>query len=568
MKSLKLSLERIQISATSAFLGRNILLKNLISFNGKKFLVIWDRQSDARIIQFTDSLLPEKTTPISRSNGSIIRDIAVMELDGNISIFLLTKTAVEHYVWNNSIGQCRLSSVYELQNILNPVEIVVMNSRQLAKGSIFVLDSKGSLFQMLLVGGSTVISDANRVQGTTSVASLSLFPLGEEQKENILVLQKEVPKNVALASVVDLFSSGTLRLTPADPAPALTGGFEFLSSNFLLAFASSMSGPSNNVASGLDAKSTARTRIAGGPLLQSPAPTDSLLAALSKNSNSGEFQHVLPGTSLQEALHVPSSVERRLFESLRPQTQPNTPGPAPPSAESSTSIVEINVARSVNVSTSGDTAFTAGLFSLHRLAEPSPSDLSATKTSAPAKADSRSVIALLTVFQKEYQSLGHPATTNQRLAAFREKHGLAADSLPELSSLAAEKRELHETLNAYRTVKVLCPEGRDDLLSHPFDLMAAQEVASLRFLLVLGQSRSARCVSVLLDLHQAPINSGCLELNPLEVFSLPFSSPEVPSLSLSFLSPLLTSPLCLVVLLPRPATARPTRPRSPLRGRR
>lgn len=269
-----------------------------------------------------------------------------------LNIFVLTKSCIEQYSFHTDRPEnCHLVQAISLEaSIVSPTEIHVIDSLSYQQRLLLLLDSKGNLFRLSLWKKEVVVqrkgkltsappnttrtteegsNDSNtlsitqkdkvHLSGDHRLLKLNLFPNHFFEKQTAAYLLQDCGEHLNILSSHEIFPSRYSKSRPGmnDKRPKKLDGVTansmtkeiIATSHVIIQFQQIQ--PSHN-----NPQIPSSTTPGSHSSLKDP-----LIASVTSLFPSKEgFAHVLPGMSLHDALHVPTSQEVHFFSALTKNT--------------------------------------------------------------------------------------------------------------------------------------------------------------------------------------------------------------------------------------------------------
>jgi hypothetical protein len=555
--------ERNLVTASTSFLSRNLLVKAIVQVNGDWIFATWNGKRDVILMQI--GAARNSYCSIKRENQEVVRDIILVSSNTNaqlLHLFLLTKSCIECYDCSVDLSSSPKQFLsIQLQNILNPIEMVLISSKPFRKEVLFVLDSKGYLYRHSLptkaLNETQIISDADNFNPSYPLSSVDLFASEEVGCEFSIITDKERKLSHLfkfsgfINDKVSLSRSSFPPMSSISSPSSILQQMQILSSDFITSLQGS-STPDNNNNNSKDKKlpslslssSSATTTVV--PLL--PGKSDPLLSYLSEKQKSSvitapSFTHILPGgtTTLQDSLHVPTINEIRFLDSLMTTTtitgQRKEEITNNQLLSSSSDMIPLVRPVAAGISNqkkqSDDTNFAKSLFSISetlRGDEERPSTLqnNASSNSNNSKEDHQSIL-VLKIFHKTYaedhnNNNSADQSLDKKLEEFRKKYPAFAESDESngffLSLSTNNNNTSEETLQLFKTVNILIKDPTRNASSLSWDMMASFPLSSMEFLLAIGSSTSSAIFIYFIDLQKKEVSLANEVLHPIETIFL------------------------------------------------
>jgi hypothetical protein len=557
--------ERNLVTASTSFLSRNLLAKAIVQVSGDWIFATWNGKREVILMQI--GAARNSYCSIKRENQEVVRDIILVSSNTNaqlLHLFLLTKSCIECYDCSVDLSSSPKQFLsIQLQNILNPIEMVLISSKQFRKEVLFVLDSKGYLyrhsFPTKTLNETQIISDADKFNPNYPLSAVDLFTSVEDGCEFSIITDKErkLSHLFKFSSFInDKVSLSRSSFPTISSISSSSSILQILSSDFITSLQGS-STPDDNNNNSKDKKlpslsscsSSATTTVV--PLLT--GKSDPLLSYLSEKQKSSvitapSFTHILPGgtTTLQDSLHVPTINEIRFLDSLMTPTtiitgqrkEEITNNQLLPS--SSSDMIPLVRPLAAGISNqkkqSDDTNFAKSLFSISetlRGDEERPSTLQNKASSSNNTKENHQSILVLKIFHKTYAEDHNNNNNNnnsadqsldKKLEEFRKKYPAFAESDESngffLSLSTNNNNTSEETLQLFKTVNILIKDPTRNASSLSWDMMASFPLSSMEFLLAIGSSTSAAIFIYFIDLQKKEVYSTNEVLHPIETIFL------------------------------------------------
>jgi hypothetical protein len=577
--------ERNLVTASTSFLSRNLLTKTIVQVNGDWIFATWNRKREVVLMQICGRT--SKSCSIKRENKEAVRDIILVSSNTNaqlLHLFLLTKCFIECYDCSVDLSSSPKQFLsIQLQNILNPIEMILISSKQFRKEVLFVLDSKGYLYRHSFPAKTTnenqIISEVNKFNQNYPISSVDLFNSEEDGNEFSIITDKErkmshLFKFSGLVNDnVPLSKSSFPSLSSTSFSSAILQQMQILSSDFITSL--QRSGTPADVYNNNNSTDKKSVSLSFGSSFLSSASSvvplltgksDPLLAYLSEKQKSStsslnpaavpSFTHILPGgtASLQDSLHVPTINEIRFLDSLtttttitgqRKEEITNHQLLLPSSSDMIPLVRPVAAAGGIsNQKKSDDTNFAKSLFSISdtlRGDEETPpvtlqnnhsKNNTSSSNSKNSKEDQQSTL-VLKIFHKKYSEDHNNNNSNnsadqnldKKLEEFRKKYPAFAESDESnafLLSLPTNNNTSDETLELFKTVNIRAKDpSRNDSQSLSWDMTTSFPLSSMEFLLAVGSSTSSAIFVCFLDLRKKEVPSPNEVLHPIETIFLP-----------------------------------------------